>query len=470
MKMPEKISNLATQYFLMIRGLQKRLRQSEKARASAEKELEEAREKIDKLEKEKNELQEENDNLKECRKTYARMLFKGKTKQVNEPKRGQKKGHVGVSRKKPAEEEIQMEVDVELVACTKCGTNFSGCKRIYEHVTEDIVIQPKREIVKYWIHQYECKKCGEKVSAKSPNIIGQSPFGRKIFAAVLLYRDRMKTPLKKIVECLKEIHGFEVSEGGIQNLLYQAAVQFGEKYEQLKQLVVDGEIINADETGWRVNGENWWTWLWSNDKVTVYTTENTRGHGIPEKMLKNFKGLLTRDGCDSYNGVESDQQICWVHMLRKAHEYCERDKASPEMILLKDTLKCCYKRMMKWHRKDHSWEERQEYHTRMKQLFMNLAKQRQWKAKDAKTFVKEWLIQHENHLVTFLKYPRSRPENNDAERSVRPMVIFRKITGGSKSEKGIRATDINMSIIETWKKQKLSIINQLPVFGFNLYT
>lgn len=467
MKIPEVIKNTATKYWHKICELEKILGSERKARKAAEKERDEALGKIDKLEKENSKLKEENDNLKECRKTYAGMLFKGRTKQVNVSKRGQKKGHKGVSRKKPAEEEIQMEVDVELEVCPSCETAFSGCKRISEHVTEDIVIQPQKEIVKYWIRQYECKNCGKKVSAKSSNIIGKSPFGRKIFAAVLLYRYRMKTPPGKIAECLKEIHGFEISEGGIQNLLYMAAVQFGEKYEQLKQLIIEGKITNADETGWRVDGENWWTWLWSNDRVTVYTTENTRGHGIPQKMLKGFKGLLTRDGCDSYNGVGSDQQICWVHMLRKAHEYCERDGASPEMILLKDTLKCCYRKILKWHKRKHGMPERQKYHDRMKMMFKNLAK-RKWKAKDAKTFVKEWLIQHENRLVTFLKYPDSKPENNDAERSIRPMVIFRKITGGSKSEKGIKATDINMSIIETWKKQNLSIINQLPVFGLSL--
>lgn len=468
MKKPKGISNLATRYFFIIRGLEKLLGRERKRNENAEKELEEARRKIEKLEKENNELKDENKNLKECKKTYAKMLFKGKTKRVNVIKRGQKNGHKGMSRKKPDEEEIQLEVDVELNACPKCKMAFSGCKRIYEHVTEDIVIQPKKEIVRYRIHQYECKNCGEKVSAKSPNIIGQSPFGKKVFAAVLFYRYRMKTPLEKIAECLKEIHGFKISEGGIQNLLYQASVQFGEKYEQLKQLVIDGMIVNADETGWRVNGENWWTWLWTGNGAVVYTTENSRGGGIAEKMLKNFKGLLTRDGCDSYNGVKSEQQICWVHLLRKAHEYCERSEASSEMILLKDTLKCCYRRMMKWHKKEHIMYERLKYHDRMKQMFINMAKHKLWKTKDTKIFVKEWLVQHEDRLVTFLKYPKSRPENNEAERAVRPMVIFRKITGGSRSERGIRATDINMSIIETWKKQRLSIIQQLPVFGLSL--
>ena len=98
----------------------------------------------------------------------------------------------------------------------------------------------------------------------------------------------------------------------------------------------------------------------------------------------------------------------------------------------------------------------------------NLWKKRKWKEKDVNTFIKVWLIRHQNRLVTFLKYRDSQPENNHAERAIRPMVILRKITGGSKSERGIKATDITMSIIETWVKQNLSLIQEMPVFGLSL--
>src|SRR5690606_25526356 len=295
-----------------------------RGRKKAESDLEKALEEIERLRKEKAKLEEENDQLKNVRQTYANMLFKGKTKNEGVLRRGGKKGHLGVSRNRPEEPLIQKEVDLTLSNCPECEEVLSGCKRRYERVIEDIVIQPQPQITRYLIHQYKCKNCGKSSSARSSNMIGQSPFGRKTFATILFYRYRMKTPLNKIAEALSQIHGLKISEAGIQNLLYQASVQFGGKYEELKVFIENGTFCNADETGWRVNGENWWTWIWRNDKVTLYTTEDTRGRGIPEKMLKGFKGLLIRDGCGSYNIVDSDQQICWVHLLRKAHEYCSR--------------------------------------------------------------------------------------------------------------------------------------------------
>lgn len=468
MKIPTKISNLATKYFFIIRGLEKLLKRSEKARERAEAALEEALKTKKKLEAELEKLKKENDSLKECRKTYAKMIFKGNTQKVSRFKRGGKQGHVGVSRTKPTEETISEEIDVKLTHCPGCGEVFSGCKRVYERIVEDLVIQSQVESKRYFVHQYKCDGCGKSSTAKSKEIFSQSPFGRKTFATVLIYRYRAKVPLAKIAEILKDIHGLTISPSGIQGILAQAAVQFGEKYDQLKEMLKQGDKLHADETHWKVNGENWWTWLWSNDQVTVYTTENTRGHGIPEKLLKGYDKLLVRDGYDGYNCVACEQQICWVHLLRKAHEYCERPWASVAMKELKDILKQEYELLKTWHLGEHSENERLKYHQQKRRKFQRLSKQKKWREDDTKTFIEEWIVQHKDRLVTFLKYAGAPSENNAAERSIRPMVIFRKITGGSRSEAGAKTTDINMSIMETWKKQNFSFIQALPVFGLSL--
>ncbi len=468
MKIKQPKDKTATLYYFELKRLGGLLKKEEKKREQAEKEVEELRNKLKEAEEKIKGLEEENDNLKECRKTYAKMLFKGKTKKTSHVKRGREKGHLGVSRKQPEANLVNKEIDVKVSRCPECNKKLGGCRRKYSRIVENIIIQPQREVIKYWIHQYECKHCGEKISGKPKEGVGQSPFGKNVFGAALFYRYRMKTPIEKIAECFREMHGLKISTGAIQNLFYQASVQFGEKYEELKQLLIDGNKIHGDETGWRVNGENWWTWLWTNDDISLYTTEKTRGRGIPEKLLKTFKGLLIRDGYNSYNGVDTEQQICWIHLLRKAHEYCSRERSSSEMIILKDVLKTCYRRMNRWHRKKHTEEERNRYEKRMKYLLQNIWKTREWKEKDSQTFIKEWLIRHQDRLTKFLKYEYGCPENNPAERAIRPMVIFRKISGGSKSKRGIKATDINMSIFQTWAKQNLSIIQNLPVFGLSL--
>ncbi len=207
--------------------------------------------------------------------------------------------------------------------------------------------------------------------------------------------------------------------------------------------------------------------MFSNDDISLFSIEDTRGKGIAEKFLDGFEGLLVRDAYGAYNHAgNGEQQVCWTHMLRKAHEYCERKNTSKEMVQYKDSLKKYYEKMKLWHEEEHSNKKRLLYHDRWKNRLIKMSK-RKWKYEDTQTFNKYWLIRHQNRLVTFLKYKDASASNNAAERAIRPFVVFRKISGGSKSHQGAKITSINMSIIETWAKQGFSIIKDLPVFGLD---
>ncbi len=460
-------NNLASMYYNKLKETEKTLGKTRRKNKKLETENDKLKRENDELKGRLKERDKELSEEKDKTKMYAKMIFKEKTKNPNKKKRGGQIGHKGVSRKRPAPESVQEHVDVTLEICPECGDELGGCKRRYTRIVEDIIIQTQISITEYNIHQYECKGCGEKITATPHNVVSQTPFGKRTFAYILFQRYRLKTPIAKIVEALREVHGLNISEGGVQNILKQASILFKDKYDQLIELIKSGEIIHADETGWRVNGENWWTWLFANDDISLFSIEDTRGKGIAEKFLDGFEGLLVRDAYGSYNNAgNGEQQVCWEHMLRKAHEYCERKNASKEMIDLKNWLKEIYKTMMIFHKKEHTQHERLIYHEQMETKFHRKRK-RKWKYKDTQTFNKVWLIRQQNRILTFLKYKGAPAGNNPAERAIRPFAVFRKISGGSKSEAGAKITSINMSIVETWAKQGLSIIDNLPVFGLN---
>ena len=193
----------AAMYMERITDLEKRLREERKKRLSEqkkiddlEKENEELRRKLGESEKKTEEQEEEIDRLNDSRKVISKMIFKEKTE--GQKRRGRKKGHEGKARKKPSGEFIKEEVNVTAHSCPKCDAGLNGCKRTYERIVEDIVLEPRTSIISYLIHQYECGNCGEKVSPKPHDAVGQSPFGKKTFALALYYRYYMKTPLAKI--------------------------------------------------------------------------------------------------------------------------------------------------------------------------------------------------------------------------------------------------------------------------------
>ena len=56
-------------------------------------------------------------------------------------------------------------------------------------------------------------------------------------------------------------------------------------------------------------------------------------------------------------------------------------------------------------------------------------------------------------LFTFLRVPGVEPTNNHAERSVRPMVIMRKISFGTRSPAGSQCHSVLPSLLETARRQ-----------------
>ena len=45
---------------------------------------------------------------------------------------------------------------------------------------------------------------------------------------------------------------------------------------------------------------------------------------------------------------------------------------------------------------------------------------------------------HWDEWFTFLTHPEVKPDNNDAERALRPIVVHRKVSGGARSDWGAR--------------------------------
>jgi len=58
----------------------------------------------------------------------------------------------------------------------------------------------------------------------------------------------------------------------------------------------------------------------------------------------------------------------------------------------------------------------------------------------------------------FVEYPEVPSTNNLAERSLPPAVIARKISGGTRSEKGSHTKMALMSLLGTWAAQNQTLL------------
>lgn len=74
----------------------------------------------------------------------------------------------------------------------------------------------------------------------------------------------------------------------------------------------------------------------------------------------------------------------------------------------------------------------------------------------------EVVKQKKGWLFRFVLDPEVEPTNNRAERALRPSVIYRKVSGGTRSSRGSEAYDRLFSIFYTQKLRKKSFIRDVP--------
>jgi hypothetical protein len=147
-----------------------------------------------------------------------------------------------------------------------------------------------------------------------------------------------------------------------------------------------------------------------------------------------------------------------VHLLRDLHELRDMHAAAhPELSVWVNAVTQTY-------RDARALDERAppptlaERHALAEALVERIqALGRRWaqamhKAHPAHTMFKR-LLRHDLELFEFVRQPGFASHNNLAERSVRPLVIARKISGGTRSPRGSRTRMTLQTLFATWAAQ-----------------
>jgi hypothetical protein len=105
-------------------------------------------------------------------------------------------------------------------------------------------------------------------------------------------------------------------------------------YEAIKQQVRHSPCVNADETGWRVNGQNHWLWVFTNKDAVLYLIDKSRGSKVVSKVLgEKYEGVLTTDFYSGYNKLQAQaKQRCLGHLLAEIKKIEEKNQLAPDSV------------------------------------------------------------------------------------------------------------------------------------------
>jgi hypothetical protein len=369
-------------------------------------------------------------------------------------KRGAPLGHPGWFRK--IAEKIDHLVEVTLERCPKCqGTHLSRFQEFEDHVQEDVVF-PKVEATCFRHYRYWCKDCKEEVEAVGPpeelpnSYIGPTA---KSIAVWLKYDIKISDrDLKRVFETLL---GLRIVPASVANFRKQLARYGKTAYEQIRQALQKSAFVHSDETGWRVGPKKQWLWSLSNQRLSLFHVDPSRGLQVLRKLLgETFPGTLIADFLAVYNKYKARHiQRCLIHLLREIRKMLKVWKDDPAVVRYLETLKA-------WIQQARSvaaqYKKRAISKDRFQQAKADLQNQLQdfqltTVQKKPLLRIQKRLNKHQSELLTFLDHPNVDSDNNRAERQIRPNVLLRKITFGNDSPLGAFNHDVFASIIQTAK-------------------
>jgi len=377
-------------------------------------------------------------------------------------KRGGLFGHFGWFRKKP--KKIDRIEDVRLDKCPECGSSdLKECAKIYEHTQEDIIL-PKVEVTLYRKHRYYCGNCKKVILPKGKNEIPAGRIGPRAKAFAAFLRFGIKISKRDVRALFQKAFNLKISSSSIDGFMDSLKKDARHIYDELLASLKESPFIHADETGWRLDGVNYWLWKLSDKRIAYSHIDKGRGQKVVEDILgKSYDGVLISDFLSAYNKIKTKaKQRCLSHILRdlkKVVEYWHNDK---EVLTYCKRLKKILKDAMALHKGylEKEWDE--VYYTKRARLndslkdfsFPNPNK------RILKRFANR-LERHKGEMLTFLYIKDIDPHNNHAEQQIRPDVIFRKITYGNRSIAGAENHSVIMTILQTAKLNDMDPIKTL---------
>ena len=425
--------------------------------------IERLKHRIEKLKKEKKAIKKEYKEYKARHPTTVGVkngkpyAFKSNIKSVNPKKPGARKGHKRQVRKMA--EHIDKIVQIPIETCPHCGgiDLSEDVQEIRTRVVEDIpVIKPVA--TKYEIERRYCRNCKKLVEVPVTQAFPNARIGIRTMLFVIYLKIKLRMPVHSIQQLLACAYGFSVSEGEICLIQEQMAETFGPYYSQLLKEIRNAPARYIDETSWRINGKNVWLWAFITKCEALYIIAKTRSHEVPLGVLgKKHNGVDIHDRFSAYKTLarktKNIQQDCWAHILEDSKELARFYGANGEFI--HHVLKNTHKKALEF---DHKGTDED-----IEILFLDMADSliRPYSSNHCHRFVIN-LLKEKDNLFEFIRNPDVDSTNNRAERGIRHSVVARKISGGSKSEKGAKIYGILTSVLHTINQKGENILDYGP--------
>jgi len=364
-----------------------------------------------------------------------------------------------------------------------------GCQmvKIGEETSEKLQVIPEKVYVERHIRpKYACRNCegsGDedkptfRVAPVTPSLIPGSIMTGGLLSYILISKYCDYLPFYR-QEQRFERFGAPISRQNMSNWTIKSFRVLKELNTLMKKKLLTGPFLQMDETTVQVHGEegksdtsNSYIWVTKGGppefQIVLYEYDRSRSSQYIRNFVEDYSGFLQSDGYKGYDSVlKSNDEIthvgCLAHARRKIYDAYKADKKLKQSNTVINKIQKIYSAEKKLRAMGLTSEKFLEERIQIVTPLLN--------------DLKKWLdtkiinLRPTSHLgkailytlgqwdkiIKYLECPYLTPDNNAAERTVKPFVMGRKNFLFAGSTEGADAMCFYYSLIETAKQNGIN--------------
>lgn len=364
-----------------------------------------------------------------------------------------------------------------------------GCDMVKmdEEVSERLQIIPEKVFVEQHVRpKYACRNCegsGDedkpvfRMAPAPPSLIPGSIMTGGLLSYILVNKFCDYLPFYR-QEKRFERFGAPISRQNMSNWMIKSYRVLKELNILMKDKIRSGPFLQMDETTVQVHGEEGkmdssksYVWITKGgppeNQIALYEYNRSRSSKYIKEFVEGFSGFLQSDGFQGYDSVLKDHDSithvgCLAHARRKIYDAYKADKKMKQSNTVINKIQKIYVTEKKLRQKELTSEEflimrKEEVTPLLDDLKKWLDKKNQnlrptSNLGEAVSYtLKQW-----GKIIKYMDCPYLTPDNNAAERVVKPFVMGRKNFLFAGSSEGADAMCFYYSLIETAKLNGLN--------------
>ena len=417
---------------------------------------------------------EENASLMEENALLKEKLNKNSNNSSKPPSSDQKKNtednprkkrrkRKGINRPFFSKEQIDKKIECSLEKCPHCGSHSIEHLSAFDILQQIDLPEVKAIITEYIRRKYYCNSCKSSSFAKLPKGIPNSAFGPQLMGLLSTLTGVFHLAKRESIQLIKDIYNIDIGLGSIPNIEERVSTALDPYYQKIHEFVLENHLTkHFDETSWRDRGKRHYVWIATCEKAAVYMIDRYRNKLAFQKLIKN-KNISDKnyvsDRYSVYNKVGPKHQYCLAHLIRNFRSFSQRDGPDKKIgkSLEKLLAKACSTNNKYCKGKINLIQRNRRLAYSQKKVEEALCDGIA-NGSDKLSRLCDKLFDNSDNLWLFKETKGIDPTNNLAERDLRKLVIWRKKSYGTRSDRGKKFVERITTISQTLRKQKKNVL------------